>query len=130
MSLFKKSDYRYTEDAKAQSKELRKNMTKSERHLWYDFLSSHKPRFQRQRPIGPYVVDFICYDAALIVELDGEVHGGQDAWKHDETRDEYLKRLGFHIIRFRSRDVFENFEGVCGEIERALKNSTVEGRIT
>ena len=130
MSLFKKSDYRYTEEAMAQAKVLRENMTKSERHLWYDFLRYHKPRFQRQRPIGPYVVDFVCYDAALVVELDGEAHDSQNAWMHDEARTKYLEHLGFRIIRFLSRDVFENFEGVCQKIECAWKDSNMQGRIT
>ena len=125
----KKGEYRCTPFARGRSKELRKNMTSSERHLWYDFLHNHNPRFQRQRPIGPYIVDFICYDAALIIELDGEVHGGEVEQKHDEARGNYLKRHGFRTVRFRSRDVFENFEGVCAGIEMAIKDPTIEGRL-
>ncbi|MCI6087048.1 endonuclease domain-containing protein [Selenomonas sp.] len=122
--------YRCTTFAKTRSKELRKQMTRSERHLWYDFLRDHKPRFQRQRPIGPYIVDFICYDAALIIELDGEAHDAAEKQEHDEARDNYLKRHGLRTIRFRSQDVFENFEGVCKGIELAMKDPTMEGYMT
>ena len=105
-------------------------MTSSERHLWFDFLHSHKPRFLRQRSIGPFIVDFVCYEASLIIELDGEVHGSEEARAHDETRTNYLKKQGFRTVRFRSCDVFENFEGVCQGIEDALKDSTIEGMMT
>ena len=126
----KPGEYRCTSFAKGRSKELRKNMTPSERHLWYDFLRTHTPRFQRQRPIGPYIVDFICYDAALIIELDGESHDSEEHYQHDGARGNYLKQHGFRTVRFRSRDVFENFEGVCKGIERALSDPSIEGRMT
>ena len=102
-------------------------MTPSERHLWYDFLHDHAPRFQRQRPIGPYIVDFVCYDAGLVVELDGEVHGGEEALRHDEARSRYLAQAGFRVLRFRSRDVFEQFAAVCEGIELAVKDAGVRG---
>ena len=126
----KSGKYYCTSFSKERSKELRKGMTPSERHLWYDFLHNHQPRFQRQRPIGPYIVDFICYDAALVIELDGEVHGGEDGQQHDQARETYLKRHGFRTVRFRSRDVYENFDGICAEIELALKDTTIDGRLT
>ena len=53
---------------------LRKNMTKEERHLWYDFLKAYPIQFKRQYPIGNYIVDFYCYKARLVVELDGSQH--------------------------------------------------------
>ena len=104
-------------------------MTKSERHLWYDFLSKHTPRFHRQRPIGPYVVDFFCPATALIVELDGDIHDREMQLQHDEQRTHYLERHGFRIIRFRSKDVFESFEGICAEIENAIVDPTITGRM-
>ena len=126
----KNGKYYCTSFAKGRSKELRKSMTPSERHLWYDFLHDHQPRFQRQRPIGPYIVDFICAEASLVIELDGEVHDGEEEQQQDHMRDTYLKRHGFRTVRFRSRDVFENFDGMCKAIELALKDTTVEGRLT
>lgn len=104
-------------------------MTPSERHLWYDFLHDHAPRFQRQRPIGPYIVDFVCYDAGLVVELDGEVHGGEEARQHDALRSRYLAQNGFRVLRIRSRDVFEQFKAVCDGIELAMKESPSRLRV-
>ncbi|MCI7540496.1 MAG: endonuclease domain-containing protein [Veillonellaceae bacterium] len=122
--------YRYTTFAKSRSKQLRSSMTASERHLWYDFLHDHKPRFQRQRPIGPYIVDFVCYEAALVVELDGDVHGAAEQHQHDAARGRYLELHGFRVIRIRSRDVFENFEGVCAGLDRAVRDASVKGWLT
>ena len=121
--------FRATPYAKARSKELRRDMTASERHLWYDFLSKHTPRFHRQRPIGPYIVDFFCPDAALIVELDGDVHDEACQIAHDDQRTHYLENHGLRIIRFRSKDAFENFEGICTGIEHAIADPTTNGRI-
>ena len=120
--------FRATPYSKARSKELRRDMTASERHLWYDYLSKHTPRFHRQRPIGPYVADFFCPDATLIIELDGDVHGGEAQIQHDDQRTHYLENYGFRIIRFRSKDIFKNFEGICAEIENAIGDPTIKGK--
>ncbi len=66
----RKHNPKLTKNAKA----LRKNMTKEERHLWYDFLRSYPVRFLRQKVIDNYIVDFYCHDAQLIIELDGSQH--------------------------------------------------------
>ena len=119
----------HTPYAKQRATELRQNMTPSERHLWYDFLRGHDPRFLRQHPIGPYIVDFFCAEATLIVELDGDVHGTENGLEHDERRTHYLETHGFRILRFRSRDVFDRFEGVCEIIEKAVHDPTIKGRM-
>ena len=62
---------------------LRKNMTKEERHLWYDFLKAYPIQFKRQYPIGNYIVDFYCYKARLVVELDGSQHCEPEAISYD-----------------------------------------------
>ena len=67
------------------AKSLRQNMTPQERHLWYDFLRLAPARFQRQRPIGRYIVDFVCVSAKLIVELDGSQHCEPEALVWDEA---------------------------------------------
>ena len=59
---------------KGRAQRLRKNMTPQERHLWYDFLSTYPVRFRRQRTVGPYIVDFYCAAASLVVEIDGSQH--------------------------------------------------------
>ena len=90
-------EYRYSTFAQSRAKSLRRNMTPSERHLWYDFLKTYPVRFWKQRPIGPYIVDFLCYDAALIVELDGSSHDMEGQYDRDERRTHYLKNHGFPL---------------------------------
>ena len=108
---------------------LRKMMTPAERHLWYDYLRGCPWKFQRQKPIGLYVADFICYDAHLIIELDGDSHSGDEAYLHDERRTKYLNEQGFRVLRFTNRDVHAHFDSVCAFIEQAVKNPNIEGRV-
>lgn len=64
----------YNSMHETQARELRRNMTRQEKHLWYDFLRSYPIKFYRQRPIGNYIVDFYCSEAHLVIELDGNQH--------------------------------------------------------
>jgi very-short-patch-repair endonuclease len=73
-------------------------------------------KWRRQVPIGPFIADFHCVEAALVVELDGGQHGHDDAMAYDARRTAYLETLGFRVIRFWNHQVFENLEGVCEEI--------------
>ncbi|HQH64026.1 MAG TPA: DUF559 domain-containing protein, partial [Clostridiales bacterium] len=66
------------------ARSLRKNMTKEERHLWYDYLRQYPVRFVRQKVIDSYIVDFYCHDARLIVELDGSQHYIDEGIENDE----------------------------------------------
>lgn len=122
--------YQYTTFARSRVKDLRKHMTPYERHLWYDYLKSCPRKFQRQKAIGPYIVDFVCYAARLIIELDGEQHGEEDAYLHDEARTHYMEQHGFRVLRFRNHDVNTHFEGVCQTIERALEDKNIQGRMS
>jgi very-short-patch-repair endonuclease len=72
------------------SQTLRCNLTKEERHLWYDFLKDYPVQFNRQKVIGNYIVDFYCFQAKLIVELDGSQHFEEEALIYDEQRTEYF----------------------------------------
>ena len=101
---------------KDRSRELRKNATSQENHLWYDFLKSHIPRFTRQRIIGEYITDFFCYEAMLVVELDGSQHYTVDGVAYDEERTAYLNALGIQVLRFENKAVDRDFKGVCHEI--------------
>ena len=74
------------------AKRLRKEMTKEERHLWYDFLKSYPVQFKRQQPIGPYIVDFYCYKAKLAVELDGSQHCEPKGIAYDGRRTAFFGR--------------------------------------
>ena len=103
------------------SQELRKNMTKEERHLWYDFLKTYPVQFRRQYVIGPYYVDFFCYQAKLIVELDGSQHCEPEQLEYDNKRTEYLEKQGYCVVRFSNRDVMGQFRGVCTAIDNAVQ---------
>lgn len=105
---------------KVNSQNLRKNATKEENKLWYDFLKTHKFQWNRQKVIGSYIADFYCNVARLIVELDGSQHYEESAIEYDMRRSRYFDGLGIQVIRFSNLDVLENFEGVCLEINRVL----------
>ncbi len=102
------------------SRDLRRNATKQENHLWYDFLKKHPLRFNRQRIIGEYIVDFHCPKANLVIELDGSGHYEDDAIEYDKRRTAYLESLGLTVIRFTNTDIDRNFDGVCQMIEEAI----------
>lgn len=104
------------------AKELRKNMTKEERHLWYDYLRNHSLRFSRQKVLGKYIADFYCAQAKLVIELDGSQHYEESEMISDNERTEYLKQYGIKVIRIPNNEVNENFEGVCDYIDSIIKN--------
>ena len=100
---------------------LRKNMTKEERHLWYDFLKAYPIQFKRQYPIGNYIVDFYCYKARLVVELDGSQHCEPEAISYDQKRTQFLRQKGLYILRISNLDVMKNFDGVCQNIDMTVR---------
>ena len=99
---------------------LRNSTTKEENRLWYDFFKSHRLQFYRQRIIGNYIVDFYCPNAKLVVELDGSQHYEKDAEEYDKLRTEYLNALEICVLRFSNKDINNNFEGVCENIENTI----------
>ncbi len=98
------------------AKELRKNMTKEERHLWYDFLKSLPNTVHRQKTIGPYIVDFYIAEARLVIELDGSQHYEEQGREKDIQRDAYLQALGLTVLRYANSEAHANFDGVCQDI--------------
>ncbi|NCR53006.1 MAG: endonuclease domain-containing protein [Microcystis aeruginosa L211-07] len=98
------------------AKELRKNMTKAERKLWYEYLKNFQYRVHRQRPIDQFIVDFYCPELKLVIEIDGDSHNSEDAQSHDLERTQILAGYGLTVIRFTNQEVLSNFEGVCGVI--------------
>jgi very-short-patch-repair endonuclease len=102
------------------ARNLRNNPTKQENHLWYDSLRKHRLRFNRQRIIGEYKVDFHCARANLVIEVDGSQHYEDDAIPSDEQRTSYLESLGLSVIRFTNTDIDRNFNGVCQVIEQTI----------
>ena len=99
---------------------LRKNMTREERHLWYDFLKDLPVMVHRQKVIGPYIVDFYIAKASLVIELDGSQHYEREGLQADAVRDAYMDRLGITVLRYSNYDVNHNFEGVCLDIMKHL----------
>ena len=107
------------------SKTLRKNMTKEERRLWYDFLKNLPQTVNRQKVIGEYVVDFYCASAKIVIELDGSQHYEEKGLESDCKRDAYLKELGITVLRYSNLDIHKNFEGVCEDILKHINTSSV-----
>ena len=112
---------RYNKENIPKAKALRKNMTKEERHLWYDFLRSYPVKFYRQKVMGRYIVDFYCAKANLIVELDGSQHYEEAGMKYDAERTSFLQEYGVKIIRIPNNEVNRNFVGVCEYIDAVVK---------
>lgn len=102
------------------SRVLRQNMTKEEKHLWYDFLKKLPQIVRRQKVIGNYIVDFYCAEAKLVIELDGTQHRTKEGMQDDFLRDSYLNDLGIAVVRYSNLDIRENFEGVCADIKRRI----------
>ena len=109
------------------AKELRKNMTPWERKLWYEYLRTYPIRFQRQKAIGNYIVDFYCAQAQLVVELDGGGHYTPEQIKADAERTAVLERMKLRVIRICNTDIDRNFRGVCDfldlEVQKSLPQS-------
>ena len=98
------------------ARELRKNMTKAERKLWYEYLRNFPLRVHRQRPIDHFIVDFYCPKLKLVIEIDGESHNSKQAQIYDAERTRRLEGYGLKVIRFTNEEVLTNFEGVCDVI--------------
>jgi very-short-patch-repair endonuclease len=101
---------------------LRKNMTKYENHLWYDFLRTYPVRFRRQEIIGNFIADFYCNKAKLVIELDGSQHYEEDKIKYDRQRTKYLNTLGIEVLRFTNLDISKKFRNVCNYIDIVVKS--------
>ena len=107
------------------AKILRRNMTRHEKRLWYDFLQQYPIKIYKQRIVDNYIADFYCHSARLVIELDGSQHYTSQGKAHDAARTEILERYGIYVLRFSNRDVDKNFEGVCRMIDRVI-NERIE----
>ena len=110
--------YNYNKRLKNNAQRLRKEMTREERKLWFEFLSTLPIRIKRQKMIGRYIVDFYCASAKAVIELDGSQHYEESGIENDVKRDDYLNSLGITVYRYSNRDVNEHFEHVCEDISR------------
>ena len=100
---------------------LRKNMTKEERKLWYEYLHDYPYRFRRQVTLDRFILDFYCAAANLAIELDGSQHYTPEGQKYDSERTAYLESNGIHVLRFSNYDVLRNLRGVCQKIDMTVK---------
>ena len=98
-------------------------MTPWERKLWYNFLRNYPIRFQRQKSIGNYIVDFYCAKAGLVIELDGGGHYTIEQTEKDNLRTKELENMKLTVLRFCNLDIDRNFSGVCEYIDLTVKNS-------
>lgn len=100
------------------AKELRKNQTEQEKRLWHELRNRRffNLKFKRQVPIGNYIVDFLCVEKMLIIELDGGQHNFDKNVSYDNQRTMFLEGLGYKVLRFWNNDINENLEGVLQQI--------------
>ena len=105
------------------AKQLRKEMTQEERHLWYDFLRFYPVRFSRQKVLGKYIADFYSADARLVIELDGSQHYESEEIQKYKDRTAFLEGYELTVIRIPNNEVSRNFCGVCEYIDAAVKQS-------
>ena len=100
-------------------------MTPQERKLWYEFLRELPIRFQRQKTIKNYIVDFYCHKAGLVIEIDGSQHYEEKEALYDIKRTEELEELGLKVIRYSNYDINTSFEAVCRHILLELGKRTI-----
>ena len=98
------------------AQELRSNMTKEERHLWYDFLKSLPVTVHRQKVLGNYIADFYIASKKLVIELDGSQHFLPEGKAYDLQRDAELAGRGIQVLRYSNSEIERNFSGVCQDI--------------
>jgi very-short-patch-repair endonuclease len=110
---------------RVRARSLRANFTNAERIIW-SALRSHRMNgasFRRQTPIGPYIVDFVCHAARLVIEIDGGQHFESKEEQRDARRDAYLTGKGFRVLRFNNHDVMSNRQGVLETIAAAIEHA-------
>ena len=100
-------------------------MTPEEKHLWYDFLKKLPVTVKRQKNIGNYIIDFYIAKGKIAIEIDGSQHFLPEGKKYDAERDKFLENYGITVLRYKNRDINENFASVVGDILKHL-NMTFE----
>ena len=100
------------------ARNLRKKLTPQKEKLWKLLRNKRYKnlKFRRQYPIGKYIVDFICREKRLIIELDGSQHLNEENIIYDKIRTEYLKQHGYTVLRFYDNDILNNIEAVLNII--------------
>ena len=114
---------KHNKDLVPLAKQLRKEMTKEERRLWYDFLRGYPVRFSRQKVLGKYIADFYSAKARLVIELDGSQHFEESNLAKDAERTAFLEAYGLRVIRIPNNEVNKNFQSVCEYIHAVVKQA-------
>jgi very-short-patch-repair endonuclease len=119
-----KQNNNYNSQLQPIAHKLRKSMTKAEASIWKYILKGKKLGviFRRQRPIGKYVVDFICLELKLIIEVDGESHNHPEIYENDLIRQRYLENLGFTVLRFTDEEVLKSINSITPILEDFIKS--------
>ena len=112
--------YNYNKNYISLAKELRKNMTMEEKHLWYDFLKKLPLTVHRQKNIGDYIVDFYIASKQIVIEIDGIQHGEAENREADKKRDVELQKMGIFVLRYTNAAINRNFQAVCEDILKHL----------
>lgn len=112
----------YNPKLKERARELRKNMTVSERKIWKDLLRKLPFPVLRQKPLDNYIADFYSPALKLVIEIDGSVHSSSDGKEYDEVRTKVFEGYGLRVIRFTNDEVMKNFEQVCEKINTIIKS--------
>ncbi|MCX6147720.1 MAG: DUF559 domain-containing protein [Candidatus Kapabacteria bacterium] len=112
----------YNPKLNERAKELRRNMTKAEKKIWFNLLRGLPYTFQRQKILDNYIVDFYCSKLQLVIEIDGDSHFSNDAIEYDKIRTTILEGYGLQVIRYTNREIDENFDFVCNEILGIVEN--------
>ncbi|MBR2743394.1 MAG: endonuclease domain-containing protein [Clostridia bacterium] len=105
----------------SRAKKLRKTATLQENRLWYGFLRSYNVRFQRQKVIDSYIVDFYCHSAKLIIEIDGSQHYTEQGALDDSKRTAVFEKYNLLVLRFSNREINTSFQAVCEQIDNTVK---------
>ncbi|MUP38439.1 endonuclease domain-containing protein [Labilibaculum euxinus] len=103
----------------SRAKELRRNMTKSEKLLWTEIRNRklNGLKFRRQHPINIFIADFYCHEIKLVIELDGNIHDSEENKEYDEGRTAELEYLGVKVIRFTNEEVINSMTNVLAKIK-------------
>ncbi|MGP0629882.1 endonuclease domain-containing protein [Nitrospina sp. 32_T5] len=106
------------------ARDLRIQSTPPEKRFWYHLRQMpcyQETQFNRQKPIGQFIVDFYCHAYGLVIEIDGDTHGADEAKRKDAARTAWLESQGLRVLRFLNREVMTNIEGVMSVVERVIE---------